>query len=317
MSPDSARNENPFGSASSYDILVLGHVSKDILVYREEEEHTTGGAVLYASFSASRSGASVLAVTKAAAEDRALLDPLMQEDLDVVILESPETTSIRNVYLSEDRERREVSLLSKASPFSLQELPHVSARIIYLAGLLRGELPEEIIASLSQRDAISGKEAISKKSEIALDAQGVLRRQKGAELVFDDWEEKRRYLRLITYLKTDAAEAEILTGETDREKAAGLLCLWGAREVMVTHHTEVLVAAGDRFYRAPFTPMNLSGRTGRGDTCFSAYLAWRLNHGIQESVDYSAALTSIKMETAGPFRGSREEVLARMKRNAG
>ncbi len=300
MNADPARNANHATGAGSCDILILGHVSKDIIVYRGEQEHTTGGAVFFASVSASRSGASVLAVTKTSAEDRELLDPLLQEDLDVLILDSPDTTSIWNVYLSEDRERREVSLLSTASPFRLEELPDATARIIYFAGLLRGELPDALIPPLSE------------KAEVALDAQGILRRQRGEELIFDDWEEKKRFLPLITYLKTDAAEAEILSGEADRERAAGLLRRMGAREVMVTHHTEVLVAAEDRFFRAPFTPKNLSGRTGRGDTCFSAYLAWRLSHGIQESVDYAAALTSIKMETPGPFQGTSEVVLTRM-----
>ncbi len=300
MNADPARNANHATGAGSCDILILGHVSKDIIVYRGEQEHTMGGAVFFASVSASRSGASVLAVTKTSAEDRELLDPLLQEDLDVLILDSPDTTSIRNVYLSEDRERREVSLLSTASPFRLEELPDATARIIYFAGLLRGELPDALIPPLSE------------KAEVALDAQGILRRQRGEELIFDDWEEKERFLPLITYLKTDAAEAEILSGEADRERAAGLLRRMGAREVMVTHHTEVLVAAEDRFFRAPFTPKNLSGRTGRGDTCLSAYLAWRLSHGIQESVDYAAALTSIKMETPGPFQGTSEVVLTRM-----
>ena len=177
MNADPARNANHATGAGSCDILILGHVSKDIIVYRGEQEHTTGGAVFFASVSASRSGASVLAVTKTSAEDRELLDPLLQEDLDVLILDSPDTTSIRNVYLSEDRERREVSLLSTASPFRLEELPDATARIIYFAGLLRGELPDALIPPLSE------------KAEVALDAQGILRRQRGEELIFDDWEE--------------------------------------------------------------------------------------------------------------------------------
>jgi sugar/nucleoside kinase (ribokinase family) len=81
---------------------------------------------------------------------------------------------------------------------------------------------------------------------------------------------------------------------------------------MVTHHTEVIVCSSNQIYRAPFSPANLSGRTGRGDTCFASYLAWRLNHGIQESVEYAAALTSIKMESPGPFHGTRDEVEKRM-----
>ncbi|MCE5265045.1 MAG: carbohydrate kinase, partial [Deltaproteobacteria bacterium] len=67
-------------------------------------------------------------------------------------------------------------------------------------------------------------------------------------------------------------------------------------------------------FRAPFDPENLSGRTGRGDTCFISYVAWRMNHGIEESLRYAAALTSLKMEKPGPFLGTQEEVLARMKK---
>ena len=85
----------------------------------------------------------------------------------------------------------------------------------------------------------------------------------------------------------------------------------------MTHNTEVLVLAGGEPFRAPFTPSNLSGRTGRGDTTFAAYLARRRDHDPEEAVRFAAALCSIKMEKPGPFSGSIEEVLERMERDAG
>jgi sugar/nucleoside kinase (ribokinase family) len=42
-------------------------------------------------------------------------------------------------------------------------------------------------------------------------------------------------------------------------------------------------------------------------------MAWRLHHGVEESVKFAAALTSIKMERPGPFSGTIDDVLARMK----
>ena len=81
---------------------------------------------------------------------------------------------------------------------------------------------------------------------------------------------------------------------------------------MITHASEVLVYNGKELFAAPFNPSKLSGRTGRGDTCFAAYMTRRLNHGIEESLLYAAALTSIKMEKPGPFRGTIAEVLQRM-----
>ena len=88
---------------------------------------------------------------------------------------------------------------------------------------------------------------------------------------------------------------------------------WGAREVVISHSSEVIVYDGTRVYRAPFNPRNLSGRTGRGDTVFIAYQTRRLTHGIQDSIDYAAALCSMKMERPGPFEGTINDVLERIR----
>ena len=57
-------------------------------------------------------------------------------------------------------------------------------------------------------------------------------------------QEKKELLPYIRFLKTDAAEAEILTGLTDRAEAAKVLYGWGAKEILITHNTEVLVYDG-------------------------------------------------------------------------
>jgi len=284
-----------------YDIVMIGHVSKDIMIYEGEEERLLGGAVVYSSAAAARSGASVLVVTKAAGPDRHELTVMEESGADVLVQETPKTTSIRNEYHTPDREKRTVTLLARADSFTLDDIPDVQATIFDLAGLFAGELPVSLIEPLSHRGAV------------AIDAQGVLRTAVGERLEFRRWEEKEAYLPHVTYLKTDAAEAEILTGESDRERACRLLLDAGASEVMVTHNSEVIVGSAGKIYRAPLTPRNLSGRTGRGDTCFAAYLTHRMKHGIQESVEYAAALVSMKMESPGVFRGTPEQVMKRIR----
>jgi sugar/nucleoside kinase (ribokinase family) len=290
-----------------YDIAMLGHVSKDVIVdHLGAETHLLGGAVVQSAAAAARSGARVLVVTKAAEDDRASLDFISRWGVDLIVGKSAATTSILNVFKTADHERRDTSLLSRADPFSAADLPvGVEASVIDLAGLFVGELPDSLIEELKPR------------GKIAADAQGLLRRAEAdRSMRFADWEGKRRYLPSLEFFKTDAAEAEILTGEKDREEAARILSSWGAKEVMVTHNTEVLVLAEGKIFRAPFTPANLSGRTGRGDTTFASYLARRLDHDPRESVRFAAALCSIKMEKPGPFSGSVEEVLDRMERDA-
>ncbi len=284
-----------------YDIVMLGHISRDIMIYEGSEQRFTAGPVIYSSAAAFKTGASVLVITKANPDDAASLDDTMQTGIDVEIIPSDLTTSIENIYLSKDRERRKVTLLAQAEPFRLMELPDFEARIIHMAGLFRGEIPEALIPPLSVH------------GDIAVDAQGLLRCNEGGKLLFKDWDKKKTYLPRIKYLKTDAAEAEILTGAADRERAAMMLTDAGVKEVMVTHNEEVIVGSRGSLYRAPFDPVNLSGRTGRGDTCFAAYLARRLTHDIQDSVDWAAALVSIKMESPGPFKGEASEVLLRMR----
>ena len=132
-------------------------------------------------------------------------------------------------------------------------------------------------------------------------------------MAFHDWAEKKQYLPVIDYLKTDAAEAEILTGLTDRAEAAKLLHSWGAKEVLITHNTEVLAYDGVTTYTCPIKARNLSGRTGRGDTTFAGYINERLTADIPTALRFATALVSLKMETPGPFTGTRADVDAYLK----
>lgn len=284
------------------DIMLIGHVSKDIMIdHLGEETRLTGGAVIQSSFAALRSGFEVMAVTKISGEDTALLEPLQTAGLKWVICPSEATTSIRNIYYTEDKERRDVVLLSQADPFTLADIPKTVPRVFHLAGLFAGEIPDDLIVPLSSRAAV------------ALDAQGVLRTMDTeGDLVFRDWARKKELLRFVRFFKVDAAEAEILTGLADRVEAARTLFSWGAGEVMLTHHTEVLLYSSEGVCRVQYTNRSSVGRTGRGDTTFAAYLAWRLEHSISESVRFAAALCSLKMESPGPFNGTVAMVLDRM-----
>jgi sugar/nucleoside kinase (ribokinase family) len=288
----------------SCDLLIAGHITHDQLVDRGKESWFTGGGAFFASFAAHRAGASVLTVTRLAAADLELLEPLRADGAEVRAVPGATTTSIRNVFETADLDRRKVTLLSQGEAFRLEDFPEAEAcacRICLLTGLFRGEIPDELLQALSAR------------FPLALDLQGVLRTSRDGVFSWQDWPAKRRLLPLVRFLKADALEAEVIAGTTDRAEAARRLAGWGAEEVMITHSSEVLVYDGRRLARAAFDPANLSGRTGRGDTCFGSYLARRLAHGVAESLAFAAALTSLKMEKPGPFTGTVEQVLSRMK----
>jgi sugar/nucleoside kinase (ribokinase family) len=289
-----------------YDIVMIGHISQDIMIdHLKNRLDLVGGAVVYSSFSAAASGAKVKVVTKLSKEDGYILESLNRENITWEVCPSKASTAIKNVYYTADKERRDVFLISQADPFTLEEVIGEETRIFHLAGLFGGEVPDTLIKPLSER------------AEVAMDAQGVLRcLDDEGNLAFRDWVNKKELLPFIKYFKTDAAEAEILTGLSNREEAARLLNSWGAEEVMLTHNTEVMVCAKGEIFTAPYTHKTNEGRTGRGDTTFAAYLAWRKDHSPKEATAYAAALCSMKMEVPGPFKGSVDDVLKRMKEDA-
>jgi len=273
----------------SYDTFIMGHISKDENIFQGKTVNETGGAVVYSSCSSYAIGHKTGILTKLSFKDGKYLEifPILKEN--IITLDSKNTTSIRNVYHSADRERRTCTALSVADPFTIDDIPdNIDSRIFHFAGLISGEFNNEMIKFLHNR------------GKIALDVQGFLRTVgENKEMIFKDWKEKKEYLPYIDYLKTDAAEAEIMTGTKDRKKAAEMLFGWGAKEIMITHNKEVLIYNGKKHYTCPLKPRNLSGRTGRGDTCFSAYITERLDKDIESTLLFASA---------GPFTGTRDEV---------
>ncbi|MDD6679304.1 MAG: PfkB family carbohydrate kinase [Firmicutes bacterium] len=283
-----------------YDLMILGPATRDVNIdYTGAEDRSSGGAVTFCTPAAVAAGARVLAAVKIAAEDRDILESFRMDPEDVVLLPSEKTTIMRNEYFTPDRERRNSCCAAQSDPITPAELPDVDCRLYHLAGLLYGDFPNELIEHLHTKGMVSA------------DAQGFLRHNEGGKMVFHDWADKRKYLPYMDFLKTDAAEAEILTGLTDRAEAARVLHDWGAKEILISHNTEMLAFDGKTLCTCPVKARNLSGRTGRGDTTFGAYLAMRVTGaGMEEALRYATACVSLKMETPGVFRGTRADVEA-------
>ncbi|MBR2731290.1 MAG: ribokinase [Clostridia bacterium] len=285
---------------SVYTSAIIGHATLDTNTdHLGNTVQIVGGAVIYSSASAHALGHRVAAVTKIAPKDADRLQQFTIPKEDIFCLPCVHSMDLVNIYHTPDKERRTCACRSKGDPFTAAELPDLDAQIYHLAGLVYGDFNAEIITSLA------------KKAAVALDVQACLRHvAEDGSMFFADWSEKLTCLPYITYLKTDAAEAEILTGTDDRRLAAKQLYAWGAKEILITHNTEVLAYDGKDFYTCPIRARNLSGRTGRGDTTFAAYINERLTRSIPEALLTATATVSLKMETPGPFRGTRADVEA-------
>ena len=89
-----------------------------------------------------------------------------------------------------------------------------------------------------------------KDALLAADVQGFIRIvDPDGTLAYQPWPEKEQVLSQIDILKTDAVEAEMLTGLADIKAAARAIAAWGPREIVLTHRDGVLVFAGKSVLR--------------------------------------------------------------------
>ena len=279
--------------------MIIGQICLDTNTdYDGTVDKRYGGAVLFSGHAAAAAGNKVAIVPKG---NPATVNAkeAFADCPDVVIFDrySKESTLMDNTYFTADRERRNCVCSAMIDPYTVSDIPDEETKLYHISGLVFGDVENDVLKECAKR------------APLALDIQTALRRREPDHtLKLYDWDLKKEYLPLVTFLKTDAAEAEILTGTDDREKAAKMLYDWGAKEICITHNTEVIAYDGNKIYKEPLKPLGLSGRTGRGDTTFAAYTTERLKKGIEESLLFAAGFVSLKMNTPGPFMGTRQDV---------
>jgi sugar/nucleoside kinase (ribokinase family) len=250
-----------------------------------------GGAFNYGAHAAARMGMKVAAVTRLAREDFHVVDELQALGVEVYARATPQSTCLRLEYPTSNVDERVIKVASSAGPFTAAEVQNLEARVFVVGASMRGEVGGEVIG------ALAGKEAL-----LAADVQGFVRVARGGVLVYEPWLEKDEVLACVDVLKTDAVEAEMLTGQVDIRLAARALADLGPTEIVLTHRAGLLVYVDGGYHQAGFFPRSLVGRSGRGDTCLASYVARRLVATPAEATVWAAALTSLKMEAEGPFR---------------
>lgn len=289
---------------SDVDILMIGHFAKDRLIVDGHGHVSSGGGVYYGSIALRRLGLGVAAVTRLHPEDFSRLDELKEAGVQVYATAAAQTSGIANYYDSSDMERRICEPLGFAGPFRQQDMPPISARINIVASIIAGEVDLPFLEWLADR----GPVAIDIQGFVRVRTEGDPEAGSGPSLEFQQWPDREKGLSLVTYLKADRAEAELLTGLTDLHSAAHELARYGPREVVITQSSGVTVLAGGKIYESPFSPRSLEGRTGRGDTCFATYLGMRLSRSPEEATRVAAAVTTLKEERPGPWRGTWQDI---------
>jgi sugar/nucleoside kinase (ribokinase family) len=237
-------------------------------------------------------------VTALGESEMKVVDELRDLKIDVSVMPSKESVYFENIY-GENQDNRKQRVLAKADPFSIDYLKQIDAKIFHLGSLLADDFSTDVIRYLASKGLVS------------VDSQGYLREVRDKKVYAVDWPEKLEALKYIHFLKVNEHEMEVLTGSTDVKTAALQLFEWGVREVLITLGSMgSVIYDGKSFYKIPaFKPKEIVDATGCGDTYMTGYLYCRAKgKSIEDSGRFAAAMSTLKIETSGPFKGTKEDV---------
>ena len=290
------------------DLAFIGHMCFDeVIPFEGSPRVAPGSAVLCGALAAARIGTRVAVVTRMAPHDEEILAPMRQSGIAVHVIPTDVTTYMKVVHPSSDVDDREMFQLASAGMFIPSDIPALEVHQVHLAGITNQEFDLSFVREMKARGY-----------RLSADMQSFVRQvDPETRLVsFGDVVDKAAITELLDVVKLDVVEARVLTGTDDLERAAVVFEGWGSPETVITRADGVLARVNGQTYWEPFSNRSVVGRTGRGDTTFAAYMACRRDHDPGDSLRFAAALVSLKMEKAGPFDGTRADVLERMSKAA-
>lgn len=290
---------------TKYDITFVGHMCYDEVTYYNKPGYTApGSAVLCGAAVAARVGKKVALVTRLKKEDEHILDALKEVGVDCYVTYSDETSIMYVGHPSDNVDERDMILKGNAGPFKIEEFPEIESTFVHLAGISNQEFTMEFMQGLK-----------AKGYNISVDMQSFVRQSHPVtkEVSYGDDDRKKEIVALMTKVKLDVVEGEVLTGSADLETAARTVASWGCPEVLITQGEGLMAIIEGEKYWEPFSNKSVVGRTGRGDTTFAAYLSARLDNGYDYSLKFASSLVSLKMEKVGPYSGNLQDALDRMK----
>jgi len=280
------------------DICCIGHITLDKVVTPHSVTHMPGGTSFYFSNAIKNFDVSFTLVTAVGESERYIISQLEGQGIGVNSVTTQKTVYFENIY-SENQNHRTQRVLQEADPFDLTGVTDIDAKIYHLGPLLTTDIPTELIQYLSQKGIVS------------LDVQGYLRRVNQQKVYYTSWQDKEKALPHIHILKANEFELEALTGTADIEQGIKMLADYGVSEIVITLGSmgSILYKEGV-FYQIPaYTPYEITDATGCGDTYMAGYL-YKKTKGctLIEAGNFAAAMSTLKIQTSGPFTGQVTDV---------
>ncbi|WP_409199382.1 PfkB family carbohydrate kinase [Methanobrevibacter sp. DSM 116169] len=292
--------------------LLIGPTTKDLIIEKNTEHSSVGGAVYYQSFIFNSFNQDYSILTSLGKCDKDFINDFPVKSKIKCILRS-ESLFFKNNYYDDNPNHRKQSSNFINNPILDKDFKNINLNsydCIILNPLVSTDIPLDTIEFLKNFNI-----------PIALAIQGFLRCDLNGEVILKEFNDLEKLLNYIDMVFLDINEAGIIfknnLGLYDvMEKIAS----YGPNEVIVTcgnNGSLIYSKKLNKHFKIPaYIPPIIKNPTGAGDTYMASYLIKRFSGcDIEFSGKFAAMTSSIKISNLNNFDKKQEYVLNNMKLN--
>jgi sugar/nucleoside kinase (ribokinase family) len=289
------------------EIVVVGHLSRDLIITPEEKREVLGGGPAYAMICPALGALGTGIVTRVGSDfEQSYIDTLKSSNLDMSGFRIAGNKSTRFINKYDKKGKRAQRVESVAPEIRSGDLSpsHLQANIIHFSPILN-EVHTSCIEAARSYGAL-----------VSLDVQGFTRKLEGERVKPKKWEDATHILRHVDVVKCNNDELDLIFGMyTDLSAVTHVLSL-GPRIVVVTKDQ-----AGATIYTRNSqidVPLvladSLVDSTGCGDIFVISFLLEYMRTGdVKRAGFFGATCASFNVETVGPYNlPSRDDVEKRL-----
>ena len=290
------------------EIVVVGHLSRDLLITPDMTRETLGGGTAYAMLAPALGALGSGIVTRVGRDfENGYMEILRTSTLDLTGLRTSGLKSTRFVNEYDENGNRTQRVENLAPIIRGQDYlsQHLQASIFHFCPLLK-EVHISCIEAARSTGAL-----------ISVDIQGYLRALEGFKVIPTSWNDPEEVLRLVDVVKCDEDELTLVLNEKSEATAVTRILDLGPRIVTVTRNRKgATIYTRNSHIDIPLVlGSHLVDSTGCGDTFAIAFLLEYMRTGyVTRAGLFGATCASFNIENVGPYlMPSRNQVDQRMK----
>ncbi len=291
------------------DIVVVGHLSRDLMITPKAKSESLGGGTAYAMVAPSLNAFDAGIISRVGEDfEQEYWKTLETSGLVLAGLQKSGSKSTRfvNKYDTEGNRVQMVEAIAESiTPGDFSD-DYLDANIFHFSPLTANEIDVDCI-----------KLAKSNAEIISLDVQGYIRSiDSNGKVIPKDWIERDEILSLVDVVKFHESELKMtVDGESEHSAASQILEL-GPKIVLVTHDRRGSVIYSRRQQISiPLVSSDIQiDATGCGDIyAISFLLEYMRSSNLKRAGLFAATCSSFNVETIGPYNmPSRLDVETRM-----